>query len=329
MVADVAYEKSASIEKSGGFLLIEWLVALTLTSGILLGLLACFVCVHRLLLIQKSMAEIQETGRLLAVLLSKSIQEAGAMGCNRWGSGLSLYFQHPKDRECYGMLRTHAVGAFSKESVPSDLDGLSSNKEFSRHSDALWILSLSYPRYRLQDLSREGTCFLLPSDPTPATRPWAITDCIQVAFLRAEGPETERKVCLPLRGDLRFDARSAVVGSFAFQIFYIVERGKKKAKGQPLFSLAMKKQGGKRIEYVAGVSKLQVRFGCWEEGTMVYYPSEKVRAWEQVVSVRIKATLCSQKTMGQGNSFFMDKKMTLTADGRLQMEWVYEWPYVP
>lgn len=243
---------------SQGMTLVELMITLLLSSMLAIMILNTFLFIKRSVLTQQALVRLQVNARTLDYLLGKALRNSGVFGCRKLQAQDRPFLEI--DIPC-----SKGVLGILPQQLPKHFKGTERVlRRYKKESDMLWLQS-SKPYLSTTNL-RSGTIL-------------AISDCKDLTFFRK---------CE--------DAVSVVKAPFQLSVltstvYYVGDTRRKNTKGKTIYALYATDFNGRTLELVEGVEKLEIVYGSFIEGALIYQKAHEVTDWYAIVSVRLKALL--------------------------------------
>lgn len=320
-----------------GMSLIEYLVAMTLGSLVLGGLIEIMISNKLTLRTQEAMARMQENGRYADYMLSRQIRMAGYQGCASLASLTpNILVASPPE----GLAFTsgdvingyEAVGegvwlpalpASIAGNVVSDTDVIVIRKasELSDNSEANMASSSD-------DIDVTGDVDIVVGDVM------LVTDCesVDIFEVTSIGDGTVLGHASPANTDTTLSkayVSGAYVSAFESFTYYLRDSGEQINDGTAINVLVQRDLFGNEIEIIDGVEDMQLQYGADtdSDGNVdTYMTADAVDAsdiWDQVFTVRVALLLSSVETVGPIEHAYVYQGETVSnpGDRLMRREW--------
>lgn len=271
-------------KRSRGMTLVELLISLALGSMLSIMMCNAFLLTKRTMLTQQAIVRLQVNARTLDYLLGKALRNSGVFGCHKLQPNSVIVTDKDIHLSDYGLLNSKGILGLLAHQLPKDFKGSARIlKRYKKDSEMLWIQSGNH----ILNISRLKSSSIL-----------AISDCRQISLFRKQDEK------LPM---VKPPFTLSVLHS---TIYYVGDTQRKNAKGRPIYALYSTDLNGRTLELVEGVEKMEVFYGSFIEGALVYQKAQEVLDWYTIASVKVKALL----------NTIEDTEPVITK------WWHYEWP---
>ncbi len=255
-----------------GLTLIEMLVAITMSSMILLLVTSIYMTTQKNFHMQEALSELDENARFSEELLRSSIQKSGYIGCAHLSHDL------PIQNDTSYILTTNnkltvQVGSLSDELTIRFADTQSASLVSPIWQSSKLTLSL-HPKFNAEDIA-------------------VITDCQKAEIVRIVhvSYEANRQV-ITLASPLHYSFQSSAEVSHLSIVSYFIEKTKrKKNDGSPVYSLFKKELNQQKTELVENVEGMRLTFDVFKDGQILPKNSDNFLDSDSVMGVTAKLLL--------------------------------------
>lgn len=269
---------------SRGMTLVELLISLALSSMLSIMMINAFLLTKRTVLTQQALVRLQVNARTLDYLLGKALRNSGVFGCHKLQPYSVIVVDNDIRISDYGLLNTKGILGLLPYQLPADFSGSERIlKRYKKDSDLLWVQSGN----RILNNARNKNGSIL-----------AISDCQKISFFRQQDKKFP-SVITP-------DTLSVLHST----IYYVGGTQRKNSRGRQIYALYSTDLNGRTLELVEGVEKIEVLYGSFIEGALVYQKTHQVSNWYAIVSVKMNALLNTIED----------------TDPIITKWWHYEWP---
>lgn len=268
-----------------GMTLVELMISLVISSMLSIMMINTFLLIKRSVLTQQALVRLQVNARTLDYLLGKALRNSGVFGCYKLHSHSVIKVEQDVDLPLYGFHHSKGILGIAAHQLPSNYFG--SNRVLKRYkndSELLWIQSghnTSISRLK------KGSILVM-------------SDCSQLSILRMQNDN------LPV---IQEPLSLSVLSS---TIYYIGDTHRKNSKGNVVYALYSTDFNGRTLELIEGIEKIEMSYGSFIEGELVYQNSQEVSDWYAIVSVRLNALLTTIEE----------------TEPIIKKWWYYEWPLI-
>lgn len=320
-----------------GMSLIEYLVAMTLGSLVLGGLVEIMISNKLTLRTQEAMARMQENGRYADYMLSRQIRMAGYQGCASLDSltpnilvasppeGLAFTSSDViNGYEAVGEgVWSPALPATIASNVVPDTDVIVIRKasELGDNSEANMASSSD-------DIDVTGRVDIVVGDVM------LVTDCesVDIFEVTSTGDGTVFGHAGPANTDTTLSkayVSGAYVSAFESFTYYLRDSGEQTNDGTAINVLVQRDLFGNEIEIIDGVDDMQLQYGADtdSDGNVdTYMTADAVDAsdlWDEVFTVRVALLLSSVETVGPIEHAYVYEGETVSnpGDRLMRREW--------
>jgi len=276
----------------GGLSLIELMIALLLSSFITLGILTMYLDSTETSQVSRSLARVQEAGRISLDLIARDVRMAGFAGCADPLQDLSPAFDASTlDAVFFGSsLRGARVGGDNWDDAVGNVDVAALEDNAVVDSDVLQLRRASGPFVTLDsDMTSSGSTIDTDSDQAGANFPIGeialITNCVNADVFTVGDPSGFAV------NEINHDALAGTypegsrVFHFNTSVYWVGDTGRTDQRGNAVFALY---QNG--LEVVTGIERLQTLYGVRANDSFLrFLTGDEVAAneWNQVDVVQV------------------------------------------
>lgn len=324
-----------------GFTLVEFMIAITLSTFIILGLLSVYSSGKKTYVVQEGLARLQENGRFTTHYMNKIIRMAGYQGCV---SSQNLTLRNivaapsPVMNFDNAVLGYDATGATWTPNLPAYLNGL----DIKEGTDVIEVWQTTDLNIRLSaDMANPNAAIVL-ADPDgdgdhregiAQDDIFVITDCEVGDIAAAGGNEVAISIAVAASNNTSVSLSKAYttdakVLRFDYTAFYIKDTGRTNANGNIIYALVARDIDGNELELADGVEDLQITYGIDtdDDGTAdTYQTANTVDAadnWDNVLTVRTAKLLNTVEDVSPAPQSYSFEGTDYDPDDRLlRREW--------
>jgi len=257
-----------------GFSVVEVLIALALSSIVLVGITQIYLSTKKVFYTQEDLSRLQENGRFANCILTRNIRMAGYGGC-------------------------------IKSSLPNGLKGYNSNNlpdylqdKVAPGTDVIVIDKADSGMTGLtEDINGSTNIIKVQNNPATKGNPWLfISDCKHSNKFKALNfasktitTETELK---------DYKKLDTEIAHYTKVTYFIGQTPYKDKIGKPVYALYSITNNGNKEELIDGISNMQIKYGVDTDGNGIvnnYYSANEVADWNKVLSVYITLYLDTDK----------------------------------
>ncbi len=260
--------------KFKGFSLVEILIALALSSIVLVGITQIFLSTKKTFYAHEDLARLQENGRFASYILTRNIHMAGYGGCvkSNLPNGLKGYNS--------GNLPDYLHGKVTPGTDIIVIDKADSG-----------ITSLT------EDINDSTNIIKVQDNPATKGNPWLfISDCKHSNKFKALSFASKTITTeIELKNYKKLDTE---VAQYTKVAYFIGQTPYKSKIGRAIYALYSITNNGKKEELVDGISNMQIKYGVDTDGDGIvndYYSANEVTNWNKVLSVYITLYLDTDK----------------------------------
>lgn len=328
------------IRKCIGFTITEILIALFLSSFVMIIITQLFLSLKQINQYQYGIARIQENMQVASHLLGNWVRSAGDYGCNRMDAHRRLNVIGNIDTKHLGINRASAI-----EFV--DISELVDNPFFSKYafsrckknSDLLWLKRVTN-FYPLADYTQEKEPVIsVVGNPNYKKGDILfLMDCQSIDVIQVMEDITSKRptvINTNIESDIaglklsKVYSPSAEIGKFESVILYVADTLRKNQSGDPIYALFSTDLNGNTLELIEGVDDMRVMFYCQE--TEFYrkrdcYPSVYCPKDCSVEFVKIHLSFNSVENVFSSPMRHNNSELNISfKDKKLHKEWSGEW----
>lgn len=324
-----------------GFTLVEFMIAITLSTFIILGLLSVYSSGKKTYVVQEGLARLQENGRFTTHYMNKIIRMAGYQGCV---SSQNLTLRNivaapsPVMNFDNAVLGYDATGTTWTPNLPAYLNGL----DIKEGTDVIEVWQTTDLNIRLSaDMANPNAAIVL-ADPDgdgdhregiAQDDIFVITDCEVGDIAAAGGNEVAISIAVAASNNTSVSLSKAYttdakVLRFDYTAFYIKDTGRTNANGNIIYALVARDIDGNELELADGVEDLQITYGIDtdDDGTAdTYQTANTVDAadnWDNVLTVRTAKLLNTVEDVSPAPQSYSFEGTDYEPDDRLlRREW--------
>jgi len=310
-----------SSREQHGFTMVELMVALGLSAGLLFGVLQIFDANSRSSRLQNAMGEVQEGGRIAIEMITRDIRMANTWGCNQ-----NMYGIDPNDKILEAIVTLPSPvgvqsswgqgGVTGSDNVGSMTVGGSvtvepGTDEFSLRGS--FIIPHGVIRQPYMTNVASNIVIALGAD-IPAGTPLVVSNCLSSNLFLNSQTDTLTTGIITHAGPFLglYEGNAQIARPFTHQYFV----GQNTGGGTSLYR---KVDNGPANEIVRNVSDMQVVYGIdgnTNGAAETFTASPSATQFTQVVSMRIQLTLESQSNVNSAGP--LQKVYVATANIRNQ-----------
>jgi len=257
-----------------GFSIVEVLIALALSSILLIGITQIYLSTKKAFYAQENLARLQENGRFASYILTRNIRMAGYEGC----AGSNLPF---------------GLKGFDSSNLPGYLQG-----KVTPGTDVIVINKADSGITNLtEDINGSTNIVKVQDNPATKGNPWLfISDCKHSNKFKALSFASKTvKTKIELKDYRKSDTE---VAQYTKVAYFVNQTPYKDKIGNPVYALYSITNEGRREELVDGIKNMQIKYGVDTNGNGIvnnYYSANKVADWNRVLSVYITLYLDAGK----------------------------------
>lgn len=267
-----------------GMTLVELLISLVLSSILAIMMFNTIYLLKRSVLTQQALVRLQVNARALDYLLGKALRNSGVFGCHKLHFHSVISVEQDIHLPHYGLLHSKGILGIAPHQLPTDYFGTDRVlKRCKNDSELLWIQS-SHNTFSMPRL-KNGSILVM-------------SDCSRLSLFR----KRDNKVPI-VQEPLSLSVLSST-------IYYVGDTHRKNSKGSDIYALYSTDFNGRTLELIEGVEKIEIAYGRFINGELVYQKAQEVSDWYAIVSVRLKALL---NTIEE-------------TEPVIKKWWYYEWP---
>ncbi|GAB1267303.1 hypothetical protein NBRC116493_05560 [Aurantivibrio infirmus] len=292
---------SKSKASQSGFTMVELIIAVGLSAGLLFGVLQIFDSNRQSSRMQAGFSEVQEGGRIAVEMLTRDIRMAGSWGC---------YYVQGVDTSSSTNLQLHSAptgvkadwGRSSVEAFNNAASSTVGGKTTIAGTDRFKIhgaygVGNAQVRQPYGGSTASDIIINTGSTSIPAGTEIIISDCTGADIFANTELDTENSGTISHAANLRgvYTANSRIAIPFTHE-FFIADNN---AGGSSLFRL--RNNDPNADELVRNVTDMQVTYGVGTDGSASKFIDAPLAAeFEQIISMRVQLTLDSQDNLNGG-----------------------------
>ncbi len=284
-----------------GFTMVEFMIAIGLSAGLLFGVLQIFDSNRQSSRMQAGFSEVQEGGRIAVEMLTRDIRMAGSWGCyyvQGVDTNVSNNFKlHPAPTGVKADWGKKSVEAFNN-AASSTVGGrttIGGTDRFKIHG--AYALGNAQVRQPYGGSTASDIIINTGSASIPAGTEIIISDCTGADIFANTELDTVTNGTISHAANLRgvYTANSRIAIPFTHE-YFIGDNG---AGGSSLYRL--RNNDGNAEELVRNVSDMQVTYGLGTGGSANMFIDAPVPAeFDQIISMRVQLTMDSQDNLNGG-----------------------------
>lgn len=253
--------KISKIRDYSGIVLIELMVALSLSLLLLRFVFEIVVTSERYFRLQTALQQNQESALTALDILSSAIHQAGHIGCPRLTRDFQIY-----------SIGNYAVNAQNK------LIGISNN-----------VLTVRYAEYPpavlIAPMRDNKTLHISKNIPIKSNDIVLISDCKHAELAKIDSMTSNYLTTQQsLHG--QFDSMSEL-SRLQINTYFIAKTVRKDQSGAPIYALFVRDINARTMELVEGISNMLLTYMLYQEGRIVALSANDVVDWSQVRAVAI------------------------------------------
>lgn len=262
-----------------GFSLLEFMLAISLSLFISMGIINIFIHSKHIYLITQSLNAIPNKAMLAFHLLSQDIRMAGFIGCVRL-IDVSTLKKHLSAET--SLVIWHKGFTTAKIGLPKLV-------QYQNDSDAILVQFLDPNIFPIKEAKSKHIIFVHKTLFRP-TDVLLISDCQHAELIHWNK--------IHLTNSYQTDSE---IGLFNKIIYYIANTGRLSEVGKPIYALYRRNLNQsiyRPVELIEGIKSMSIRLGMKNsDGTMFYKNGNEVKHWANARSVEIRLLLTGTKRL--------------------------------
>lgn len=324
-----------------GFSLVEFMIAISISTFIILGLLSVYSSGKQTYVVQEGLGRLQENGRFTTHYMNKTIRMAGYQGCvSSQNMDINNIVSNPSavvdfNNAVFGY---NGSGGTWSPNLPAHLTDLN----IKPNTDVIEIWEADDRNIRLSlDMANPNAAIVL-ADPDgdgdhregiDQDDIFVITDCEIGDMAAAAGTANATSIAVSSARNTTVTLSKAYttnarIFKLKYTAFYIKDTGRTNVNGAIIYALVARDVDGNELELADGVEDLKVSYGIDTDGdgtADTYLGADSVDAtddWANVLTVRTAKLLNTIEDVSPiPQAYTFEGVNTTPTDRQLRREW--------
>jgi hypothetical protein len=252
-----------SLAKNHGFMLIELLIAISLSFLLLSILTEIYVTAQKSYHLQIALQQIQTHAQLATDILTSEIQQAGHIGCAKLTADFPIltYSSYPLTPQ------TKLIGT----------------------DHMLTVRYVEFPAMELMVTMHDAKTLYVNKGKNYLHKILVISDCSTAEMFIPEvlAQENHFYKITPFVPLHHLYAQHAEIGKLVINSFYIQKTKRLHQDGTPIYALYRQDIQHRKIALVEGVEQMNIQYSIKQNNTLINLPANAILDWQAVVGVAI------------------------------------------